>query len=200
MRRALLAVRLVCCLAPIPIAAACGGGKEQNSGSKTPDTAGSSSAGSDSSGAASDGGPTTTTTTTLPDGGDLQGAQLSETHTVASTTGSTAPTPKGPHTHDPGRGIEDIKAIVVAHRPDARACYDKALPAHPGIQGDLVVQWTIDPKGNVTKISLDTSKSSITEPSVVSCVMDVIKAITFAASPGGFETNASYPFKFTPKK
>jgi hypothetical protein len=197
MRSAFLAVRLACLLSPFAVAAACGGGKGQTGGSKTPDTADSSSAGAADT---SDGGPTTTTTTTLPDGGDLQGAKLSETHTVASTAGSTAPTPKGPHTHDPGRGIEDIKAIVVAHRPDARACYDKALPSHPGIQGDLVIQWTIDPKGAVTKISLDTSKSTITEPSVVSCVMDVIKAISFAASPGGFETNASYPFKFTPKK
>lgn len=198
MRSLLLALALP--LAPLPcVLFACGGGGKAQNGASTPGTADSASSGSDLASAA-DGGPTTTTTVTLPDGGDLQGAKLTQTSTVASTTGSTAPQPKGPHTHDPGRSPEDIKAIVgVAHRPDARACYDKALPSHPGMQGDLVIQWTIDAKGNVTKASLDTARSTITEPSVVSCVIDVIKGIQFAASPGGFETNAMYPFKFTPK-
>jgi len=190
-------VLLVLAAAPLPLGTACGGGGKAQNGANAP-----SASDSDSSGAVAadttDAGPTTTTTVTIPDGGDLQGAKLTETHTVASTSGSSAP-PKGPHTHDPGRSPEDIKAIVVAHRPEARACYDKALPAHPGMQGDLVIQWTIDAKGNVTKISLDTARSTITEPSVVSCVSDIIKAIQFAQSPGGFETNAMYPFKFTPK-
>src|SRR5271166_6407487 len=54
-----------------------------------------------------------------------------------------------PHLHDPGRSSEDIRAIVIAHRDEARACYDKALVAHPGVEGDLVMRWTIDPKGTV---------------------------------------------------
>jgi hypothetical protein len=148
--------------------------------------------------AAADAGPTTTTTTTLASGGDLQGAKLQQTTTVASTTGSAAPTPKGPHGHDPGRGPADIRAIIVAHRDDARACYDQAIKDHPGIEGDLVIQWTIDPKGAVTAISSDTSRSQITEPTVVACVVKIIQAIQFAPSPGGFETKAFYPFNFRP--
>jgi hypothetical protein len=112
---------------------------------------------------------------------------------------STAPPPKGPHSHDPGRSPADIRAIVVAHRDEARACYDKALNTHPGIEGDLVIQWTIDPKGKVTQVSLDSSRSQITEPSVAACVGDVVRKIQFAASPGGFETKAFYPFNFHPR-
>jgi len=145
-----------------------------------------------------DAGPATTTTA-LGDGGDLQGSKLVETHTVASTSASSGPAPKGPHSHDPGRSPADIRAIVVAHRDEARACYDRALPTHPGIEGDLVVQWTIDPKGNVSQISSDTSRSQITESTVVACVADIIKKIQFASSPGGFETKAFYPFNFHPR-
>jgi hypothetical protein len=97
-----------------------------------------------------------------------------------------------------GRGTDDIRAIVIAHRDEARACYDRALPDHPGIEGDLVVQWTIDPKGSVTQIALDQGRSKITEPSVVGCIVGIIQKIQFAASPGGFETKTSYPFNFHP--
>jgi hypothetical protein len=95
--------------------------------------------------------------------------------------------------------VADIKAIVVAHRDDARACYDAALKDHPGIEGDLVIQWTIDPKGNVTAVTEDTSRSQITEPTVVACVAKIIQAIQFAPSAGGFETKAYYPFNFHPR-
>jgi hypothetical protein len=191
----LLAVAAIA-LAPLAVAA-CGGGQGN------PVTPAGSAAGAGSAAPADssvpDAGPTTTTTTTLGSGGDLQGAKLQQTTTVASTTGSAAPASSGPHTHDPGRGAADIRAIVVAHRDEARACYDKALKDHPGIEGDLVVQWTIDPKGVVTAVSEDTSRSQITEPSVVACVVKIIQGIQFAASPGGFETKAFYPFNFHPR-
>jgi hypothetical protein len=152
-----------------------------------------------------DAGPSTTTSMTLGDGGDLQGAKLTEAHTVAaipaaaSPSGAGVPT-KGPHSHDPGRGPADIRAIIVAHRDEARGCYDKALLTHPGIEGDLVVQWTIDPKGAVTQVTLDTARSQITEPTVLACIGAVIRKLQFAASPGGFETKAFYPFNFHPRQ
>jgi hypothetical protein len=146
----------------------------------------------------SDGGPATTSVA-LGEGGDLQGARLSEVRTTESTVASATPPAKGPHSHDPGRGPADIRAIIVAHRDEARACYDKALLTHPGIEGDLVMQWTIDPKGSVTHVSLDTGRSQITEPTVAGCIGDIIRKIQFAASPGGFETKAYYPFNFHPR-
>jgi hypothetical protein len=186
-------------------ALACGGGQAPADGAKAPDPAGSPGASASapaSASPASDGTPTTTAVT-LADGGDLQGAKLSESHTVASTSasgaGGAAPPPSGPHSHDAGRGPADIRAIIVAHRDEARACYDKGLTTHPGIEGDLVIQWTIDPKGNVTQVSADSARSQIHEPGVVACIGDVIRKIQFAASPGGFETKAFYPFNFHPR-
>lgn len=176
---------------------ACGGNQGPGSGANSAaDTRGSTMS-PDAGTSPEEAGPATTTVA-LGDGGDLQGSKLTETHTVASTAASAGPAPKGPHSHDPGRTPADIRAIVVAHRDDARACYDRALPSHPGIEGDLVIQWTIDPKGSVTQISSDTSRSQIAEPAVVACVADIIKKIQFASSPGGFETKAFYPFNFHP--
>jgi hypothetical protein len=183
-----------------PLLAACGGGSAATEGAKAAEPGASAAAApSTSPPEASPSAGATTTTVALAGGGDLQGAKLSETHTVAATSASAAPAGSAApaaHKAEPGRGPADIRAIVMAHRDEARACYDKALPSHPGIEGDLVVQWTIDPKGNVTQVSLDSSRSAISEPSVVACVAAVIQKIQFAPSPGGYETKAFYPFNF----
>lgn len=190
-------------------AAACGGPKE-GAGPNAPGSSGGTEApalvgdggearpGAASEGTASGGG--TTTTLQLGDGGDLQGAKLgSSVHTVAESKGDAGP--KSPHgsANEPGRGAKDIQTAVAARRDEARACYDKGLAAHPGIEGDLDVKWVIDPQGNVTDAQVDPSKSQILEPSVGSCIVEVIKKIKFAPSAKGFETRAHYPFNFHPK-
>lgn len=185
---AILVSLLAVCAAPI----ACGGGAPP-AGATTPPTA-ASDAPVDPAASA---GPTTTTTAGLASAGDAQGSKLDTTAPPAAS-GSAAPAGKGPHTHDPGRSRDDIRAIVIAHRDEARACYDAALKDHPGIEGDLVIQWTIDPKGVVSTVSQDTARSQITEPSVVGCIVKIIQGIQFAASAGGYETKAFYPFNFHP--
>jgi len=105
----------------------------------------------------------------------------------------------GRHAHDPGRGPADIRAIVVAHRDEARACYEKSLSAHPGIEGNLVIQWVIDPKGAVSQVANDASRSQILEPSLVTCIAEILTSIQFAPSQRGFETKAFYPFNFHPR-
>lgn len=203
----------------LTLAIACGGGGE----SKTPadkNTAASSSSGTTPSGSSgststdpgsSSGGNTstpsgssgTTTTTNLPDSGELQGAKLGGGHTKVEveTKGDAGPkTPTGGGSAgEPGRTAKDIQTIVAARRDDARACYDKSLASHPGIEGDLDIRWKIDPQGNVTDAEVDTTKSSILEPTVAQCIIDIIKKIKFAASPKGFESRAHYPFNFHPK-
>lgn len=143
-----------------------------------------------------------TTTTELGERGDLQGAKLGDkVHTVTETKGEGGPkSTKGQSANEPGRSVKDIAAIIAARRDEARACYDKGLESHPGISGDLDVKWVIDPEGNVTEAFVDTAKSSILEPGVGSCVVDVIKSIKFAPSPGGYETRAQYPFNFQPRR
>jgi len=198
------------------VAAACGGGGGPGD-AKVPGATGatgatgegassgsggsSGAAGPGSSGGATGAGGGTTTTTALPDGGELQGAKLGgATHTEVETKGDGGPKAGPGHQQEPGRKREDIQAIIQARRDEARACYDKGLKDHPGIEGDLDVKWTIDPQGNVTDASVDSSKSTIHEPSVGNCIVEVIKKVKFAPSKGGFETRAHYPFNFHPKQ
>jgi hypothetical protein len=126
--------------------------------------------------------------------------------TVAASSGPSGPSEPDvdagrvrPHGHDPGRGPADIRAIVVAHREEARACYEKSLTAHPGIEGDLVIRWVIDPKGSVSQVASDLARSQILEPSLVSCIAEILTKIQFAPSQRGFETKAVYPFNFHPR-
>lgn len=182
------------------LALACGGGNEAKSpsgpaaSSATPATSSSSA-----SAAPGSGGQTTTTTTQLGDAGDLQGAKLgSSSRTEIESKGEGTPKP-APGSSEQGRGVKDLQAIIGARRDEARACYDKGLKDHPGIEGDLDIKWVIDPQGNVANAEVDTTKSQILEPSVGTCVIEIIKKIKFAPSPKGHETRAHYPFNFHPR-
>jgi outer membrane biosynthesis protein TonB len=189
--------------AAVVMSVACGGGKADGGAPKTPEPSGSASGDGTSSSAAPGGGGGgdtggTTTTTALGDGGDLQGAKLSSSSKKEIETKGDAGA-KPPPGGEPGRKREDIQAIVMARRDEARACYDKALKDHPGIEGDLDVKFLIDPTGAVTEAEVDHSKSTIHEDAVGKCVVDVIKKIKFNKSDKGFETRAHYPFNFHPK-
>ncbi|AKU96834.1 hypothetical protein AKJ09_03498 [Labilithrix luteola] len=183
-----------------------GGGSEAKSPSDTSAASGAPGSASNAGGAGAgpaaptSGGATPTTTTALGDGGDLQGAKLeSSTHKEVETKGDAGAKPAPGPSQEPGRRSEDIQTIIQTHRDDARACYDKGLKDHPGIEGKLDIKWTIDPQGAVTDASVDTSKSQILDPSVGNCVVEVIKKIKFAPSSKGFETHAHYPFDFHPR-
>jgi hypothetical protein len=183
------------------IAIACGGGAAATDPTKAADTA----AAADSTAtkpAGSSEPATTTTAVALGSGGDLQGTKLtsSSTQTLEADAGVKAPDMGGGSKGgEPGRRPEDLQTIIGSRRDQARACYDAALKTHPGIEGNLDVKFTIDPKGNVTEVSVDEGKSDIHEPSVAACIATVLKGIKFAESSKGFETRAHYPFNFHPK-
>ena len=197
------------------VIAACGGGKpagdvkNPGDGTGTPTEGASSGGSSGGAGGGSGGGSAgtsggasggTTTTTSLPDGGELQGAKLgTSSHTEVETKGDGGPKAGPGHSQEPGRRRDDIQTIVMARRDDARVCYDKGLKDHPGIEGDLTVKFVIDPAGVVTEAVVDSTKSTINEPSVGACICDLIKKIKFAPSKLGFETRANYPYNFHPK-
>jgi hypothetical protein len=188
-------------MAFIAFSVGCGGSQATGAGVQSANTAGgSASALGVGTNAPQSPDATTTTTETLRDAGDMQGTKLAEQGTSMSTSTRTPLAPRQPHAHDPGRGPDDIRAIIIAHRDEARACYDNALTDHPGMEGDLVVSWTVDPRGSVSEIGLDVSRSQITEATVVACVSEIVRKIQFPASPGGFETKASYPFNFRPRR
>lgn len=177
------------------IAVACGGGQTDV---KAPNGTTSDDAGTSEP---ADTGPTTTTTMTLGDGGNLTGTKLETTTTATASFDGGKSDAAGlvPGVHDPGRSPQDIQTIIGTRRDEARACYDAALKDHPGLEGNIDIKWTIDPKGVVTETAIDDAKSDIHEANLGKCIGAIIKKITFAASPRGVETKVHYPFNFHPR-
>lgn len=181
--------------ATLSAAIACGGPKTPVDATKA--DGGPATPPSSATAPVDDAGPTTTTTDTLGDAGS--GQKLPPVASTASAPADAGRGDGGEHTADPGRSAKDIEAMVKSHRDEARKCYDDALKDHPGIEGDLVITWKVGADGAITKIDVNAARSTITEPSVVSCVIGVIKRIKFAPSPRGYESTYNYPFNFHPR-
>ena len=96
------------------------------------------------------------------------------------------------------RTMESIQALVKSHRKEARACYEEGRKQVENLKGDLVVHFVLKPSGEVKLAELNKPRSTITEPSVVKCVIGVITAIKFPQSSKGLETTVNYPFNFNP--
>lgn len=106
--------------------------------------------------------------------------------------------PEAPLGEGDTRTTETIAALVKSHRKEARACYDEGRKQVENLKGDLVVHFVLKPSGEVKLAELNKERSTITEPSVVKCVIGVITAIQFPKSSKGLESTVNYPFNFNP--
>jgi TonB family protein len=110
----------------------------------------------------------------------------------APATPDTEATPKD------ARGKEEIQRVVADNRDKVRACYDAALKENPGIAGDLVVSFVIDPDGSVKSAEVNWAESELHVPELDTCAVAVVKALKFPASSRGLESKVNYPFNFNP--
>ena len=72
-------------------------------------------------------------------------------------------------------------------------CYEKELLVKPNISGSIQVQFFISPEGKVAS-----ADAHGFDPTVASCVADVIKQIEFPKPRGGGGVQVNYPFNFRP--
>ncbi len=111
--------------------------------------------------------------------------------------------PGDPAASDPAandtRGKAEIQRVVADNRHKVRACYDAALATNPGIQGDLVVSFVIDPDGTVKQAEVNWSESDLHIPELDACAVDAIKTLEFPASSRGLESKVNFPFNFNPQ-
>jgi TonB family protein len=98
------------------------------------------------------------------------------------------------------RGKNEIQQVMVANRDKVRACYDSALAQNPGIEGDLVVSFVIDPHGDVKQAEVDWSHSDLHVPELDTCAADAVRSIKFPPSSRGLESKVNYPFNFHPPR
>lgn len=112
----------------------------------------------------------------------------------ATQTAATAPAARD------ARSKDEIQRVMADHRALVRACYDQALAQNPGISGDLVVDFTIDPHGKVKQAEVNWSESDLHIPELDTCAVDAIRSLEFPASSRGMESKVSYPFNFNPRR
>ena len=98
------------------------------------------------------------------------------------------------------RGKEEIQAVLAANRDKVRACYEAALKTNPGIHGDVVVAFVINPDGSVKSAEVNWSESEIHVPELDSCAVDVVRSLKFPPSSRGLESKVNYPFNFNPPR
>jgi hypothetical protein len=76
---------------------------------------------------------------------------------------------------EPGRCLDDISKVVAEHKPAARECAKSA-------KGRVIINFKIDKDGNVEEADQGMQDDQISDPAVVTCLVDVVKKIKFAPS------------------
>ena len=133
-----------------------------------------------------------------PSAGPSKEAPKTDDAPAAAPTAEPAEDADKPLGEGDTRTQDAIAAPVKAHRKEARACYEEGRKQNGSLQGDLVVHFILKPSGEVKHAELNKERSTITEPSVVKCVIDVVTKIQFPKSSKGLESTVNYPFNFTP--
>lgn len=126
-------------------------------------------------------------------------AATSPAASASSGSVATAPAASEAAPRD-ARGKEEIQAVLAANRDKVRACYDAALKKNPGIHGDVVVAFAINPDGSVKSAEVNWSESEIHVPELDSCAVDVVRGLKFPPSSRGLESKVNYPFNFNPPR
>jgi outer membrane biosynthesis protein TonB len=89
-----------------------------------------------------------------------------------------------------------IDEYIRRHMPQLRHCYEKELSSAGKLSGRIATRFVISGTGRVSQAGV--TSSSIGNPKVESCVLDVLKHIVFPEPLGGGVVEVDYPFSFTP--
>jgi len=89
----------------------------------------------------------------------------------------------------------NIEAVVKQRAGAIRACYEAQLQLEKGLAGKLAVRWTINTAGEVDAAMI--TSSTLGNSKVESCVMTIIRRMTFAKPEGGICV-VQWPFVFSP--
>ena len=70
----------------------------------------------------------------------------------------------------------DTRALLETRNADIRACYDKELANNPGLNGDVVVQFTVEKKsGTITNVAA--AEGSSAPESLQTCVVTALEGL-----------------------
>jgi TonB family protein len=78
-----------------------------------------------------------------------------------------------------------------------RACYERELRRNPTLAGKVTVEFTIQPRGNVTGVKVVANTTG--DNAVGKCVANAVARFRFNPGPDGGSVTFSYPFVFAPQ-
>jgi hypothetical protein len=88
-------------------------------------------------------------------------------------------------------GSLPIRRVVKLHLPALGHCYERVAQWRPGIEGDVVAHFRIEPNGRVSSVAVT---GTLTDPRVTSCLEGVFAGMAFPPDSSAAEVN--YPIKF----
>jgi hypothetical protein len=91
----------------------------------------------------------------------------------------------------------DLYKLVKERRPAVLECVKAARKKNPKVGTDLVITFALNSDGTFKEPpGVMKDRSDITDPKVIACALDIVKAIKFPAHPKGMESTFTYPYKF----
>jgi TonB family protein len=89
---------------------------------------------------------------------------------------------------------EEVGAVIHAHMNEIRFCHEDAMQYNHHLEGKLIVQFTINGKGIVEKVS--SQSSTLPDRRLEACILSKLKTWPFPFPKGGIKVSVSYPFQF----
>jgi TonB family protein len=122
-----------------------------------------------------------------------EGGQVTE-RTVKGSVKSTAGDEVG------GSGDFDSSVVVAMIKTRLRAiqmCYEQQLRRNPSLAGKVTVEFSIQPRGNVTDVKV--KENTTNDAAVGTCVANTVSTFRFNPGPEGGSVTYAYPFVFSPQ-
>jgi TonB family protein len=99
-----------------------------------------------------------------------------------------------------GAGEFDSNLVVQTIKTRLRAiqmCYEQQLRRNPTLAGKVTIEFTIQPRGNVTDVHV--KDNSTGDAAVGTCVANTVSSFRFNPGPQGGSVTYAYPFVFAPQ-
>lgn len=99
-----------------------------------------------------------------------------------------------------GTGEFDSNVVVSTIKARLRAiqmCYEQQLRRNPTLAGKVTIEFTIQPRGNVTDVKV--KENTTGDAAVGTCVANTVSTFRFNPGPEGGSVSYSYPFVFAPQ-
>jgi hypothetical protein len=97
-----------------------------------------------------------------------------------------------------GLSADVVRRVIWVHINQIKYCYQQALFKQPTLAGRMVVNFQVNPQGQVLELSV--RETTLQSPQLMSCVSDAMRGWEFPPTPtfdGIIEIN--YPFLLRPK-